>query len=304
MFTDKELEQNVVKANYYNFKSLEVKDDYTGKVAKKYVFTKYNREAGQDEYAFKKVAAYIKKITLGEVKEYKTSAGKPFFVQNLYIELNAYKDGKLERGVIKINKKSKIFEIVVSKLANLTDFSWITFEGYTFKDKAGQYRQTVLVKDKNGKSLQKRVNFKHDNPEYQQPSNLIVIPKFEPVVDDQGHPILSEDGRVQSHPAWMAKKTKVYLDTLENIIKTHEEWVKNNPLIENNQPIKSTVAVPKNDEPQSFGVDDEEDHVVPQQPTETEFDKMINRQPIKEVEEPLNSDNYQYIEEPEVIMPY
>ena len=297
MFTDKELEQNVVKANYYNFKPLEVKDNYTGKVAKKYVFTKYNQEAGQDEYAFKKVAAYIKKITLGEVKEYKTSAGKPFFIQNLYIELNAYKDGKLERGVIVINKKSKIFEIVISKLANLTDFGWVTFEGYTFKDKTGQYRQTVLVKDKNGKSLQKRVNFKHDNPEYQQPSNLIVIPKFEPVVDDQGHPILSEDGRVQSHPAWMAKKTKVYLDTLENIIKTHEEWVKNNPLIENNQPIKSTVAVPKNDEPQSFGVADEEDHAVPQQPTETEFDKMINRQPIEEVED-------SYIEEQEVIMPY
>ena len=34
MFTDKELEQNVVKANYYNFKPLEVKDNYTGKVAK------------------------------------------------------------------------------------------------------------------------------------------------------------------------------------------------------------------------------------------------------------------------------
>ena len=65
----------------------------------------------------------------------------------------------------------------------------------------------------------------------------------------------------------------------------------------NDQPIKSTVAVPKNDEPQSFGVADEEEHAVPQQPTETEFDKMINRQPIGEIEE-------SYIEEQEVIMPY
>lgn len=297
MYIDKELEQNIVTAQYYNLKPFEVEDEYTGKIATKYVFTKYSQETKKEEYAFKKVAAYIKKITLGETKEYKTSAGKPFFVQNLYIELNAYKKGKLERGVIVINKKSKIFEIVVSKLANLTDFSWVTFEGYTFKDKAGQYRQTVLIKDKDKKSLQKRINFKYDIPEYQQPSNLIEIPKFEPLVDEQGHPILREDGSQEASPVWKAKKSKLYLDTLENIIRIHENWVEKNPLIEDNQPIKSTVAIPEVHEPQSFGTEEEN------QPAETEFDRMINRQPIKEVEEPLNSDNYQYIEEQEVIMP-
>jgi hypothetical protein len=298
MYTDNELEQNINKAQYYNLKPFKMVDPHTNKIAKKYVFTKYNPEISKEELAFKKVAGYISKITLGEPKDCKTKEGKPFVVQNLFIELNAYKNGKLERGVIVINKRSKVFEIVVSKLANLTDFSWITFEGYTFKDKSGQYRQTVLLKNNEGKSLLKRIHFKYNNATYEQPENLIEIPPFEMVKDDEGQPILSEDGRVQAHPVWMDKKNKIYLKALDDIIKINTEWVQKNPLQEDNQPIKTTKPVEQveMDQPQSFGepVQEFKEPITP--PTDEELNKILDRPPIDQ--------DHEYIPETNVLMPF
>ena len=229
MFID--LEPQLEKAEYYNLKNFEMALPNSSKVAKQFVFTKYNPKIGKEEYSGKNITGYLHKITIGEPKQVKN-----FNIQNLFLDFHGFSNGKLGRAVVVLSKKGQIFELIVSKLANLDDFSWVTIKCGVFKDSTDKWRQTIVIKDKERKPIQKRINFRYKDSAYPQPQNLIEIPEYKVVRDENGDPILSADGKTQPDPIWLDKKNKIYSKALDDLIKKHKEWEAKNPFKEEMQP--------------------------------------------------------------------
>lgn len=248
MLTDKETRQNELPDAEYVTLKINKELDANNREVSRYAFMKYDKEAKKEFVAHQSVSGYLFNIVLGDVKQFLTKNGNTFTVQNLYLELRSYnKNGELKRGVVVIKKDTKAFETIISKLANLNDFYKITIDCYKYIDRnKGIEIPTILIKDRDGNSLLKRINFRYKDSNVSQ-DNLIELPEIELVKDENDVPILTTDGKTQVDLRWTNKKKKIYLDTLEKIIEKHRVWLENNPLeqpqikpqinISNEQPI-------------------------------------------------------------------
>lgn len=233
-----------------------------------FYFFKWNKESNQRELLpIDHLSGYLYRCDIWEQTPERLAKRQP---QEASVELHYFDiEGSLQRTVIKFIWDSKIGKLLASKLIGATNHQWITIKvsSYGKVDWATKERindpitkkqvkePTIMVYEYEGTnpiSLPKLIGDAYKNETNKQPENYIVLPEKIYELDDNGNPVLNQQGTKNELAKSKIARNSVYEEAFVSFKSLLELWVVEKPFVFNMQPSvarQSTKVVIANPEP-------------------------------------------------------